>query len=139
MGAHRRLWCEGYKGKCKRGHVISCPSKYGETNQTVRWVKNKNRAFGGFWVCLLCWHGRMRKWNTGVCIEEFEAKFEEQGRRCAICKRTDGGGRGWHADHNHVTKKFRGVLCGACNWILGYAKENTETLRAAIGYLDSHR
>jgi hypothetical protein len=38
-------------------------------------------------------------------------------------------------DHSHVTGKVRGYICSACNSVLGYSKDNTSILEAAIAYL----
>jgi Recombination endonuclease VII len=55
---------------------------------------------------------------------------------CEICNtKTPGGNGGWLADHNHKTKKFRGILCNKCNSILGFSKDQTEILHNAILYL----
>jgi Recombination endonuclease VII len=67
----------------------------------------------------------------GITLEEYTAKIQEQGNVCAICKTkypTD-------VDHNHITGKTRGILCGDCNVALGIFKENTTYLQEAIRYL----
>lgn len=38
-------------------------------------------------------------------------------------------------DHCHATGNVRGLLCMACNSMLGYAKDNIQTLSSAIQYL----
>lgn len=62
-----------------------------------------------------------------------------QGRRCAICRRPQRAFiRGFAADHNHKTRKMRGLLCNNCNLLLGNALEKPSRLRAAIAYLERH-
>lgn len=39
-------------------------------------------------------------------------------------------------DHNHTTGVARGLLCGNCNSMIGLAKEDPETLRAAARYVE---
>ena len=39
-------------------------------------------------------------------------------------------------DHNHDTGKVRGLICHSCNVIIGLAKENTETLKKIIKYIN---
>lgn len=65
----------------------------------------------------------------------------EQEGKCAICKTTNVGGNGkrhFHLDHCHSTLKVRGLLCGTCNALLGYARDNIDTLLAAAAYLEHH-
>lgn len=77
----------------------------------------------------------------GITPEQWNACFEEQGRRCATCKTAEPGNkRGtWATDHDHKTGKFRGILCTGCNLALGAAKDSTETLVSLIEYLRKHQ
>ena len=70
--------------------------------------------------------------------EEYDAKLEEQGNRCAICGTDDSGPMAFHADHDHKTGKKRGVLCHKCNTGLGLLKDDVEVLCAAIEYLNHY-
>jgi hypothetical protein len=55
---------------------------------------------------------------------------------CEICgTKVPGGNGGWSVDHNHKTKKFRGVLCNSCNALLGFCKDQIRILKKAISYL----
>ena len=38
-------------------------------------------------------------------------------------------------DHCHTTGKVRGLICSHCNSVLGYSRDNTQTLENAINYL----
>jgi DNA-directed RNA polymerase subunit RPC12/RpoP len=66
--------------------------------------------------------------------------LEQQNYQCAICKKPFdlalGFERRVHIDHNHETKKVRGILCNKCNWALGLFDESTENLKTAIKYLE---
>ena len=73
----------------------------------------------------------------GIGIDEYDRLLAAQGGRCAICKSPDPRNR-WGVfvvDHCHATKRNRGLLCGPCNLMLGYAQDDPETLSAAIEYL----
>lgn len=38
-------------------------------------------------------------------------------------------------DHNHKTKKFRGIICHGCNVAIGFLSENPERLERAASYV----
>lgn len=79
--------------------------------------------------------GMMRS-KYGISLEQRDAMLVSQGNRCAICSTDDPGDyNGWCIDHCHSTKRVRGILCRHCNLLLGYARDNTQTLSNAIKYL----
>jgi hypothetical protein len=62
---------------------------------------------------------------------------------CPICgvhmvERGAGGSRA-NVDHDHITNKFRDLICGSCNAMLGFAKDNENTLLKAVEYLRKHK
>ena len=77
-----------------------------------------------------------RSVSHGKTRAEIGTRLVEQGMKCAICATKRSGGRGWHGDHDHVTGKFRGVLCHQCNVGLGHFKDDTRILNLAIRYLE---
>jgi hypothetical protein len=77
-----------------------------------------------------------RKFNIG--LDEYKKMLEEHNGLCAICG-GKGNGKNLSVDHNHATKKIRGLLCCHCNFGIGYFKENTEFLYKAIKYLSKHK
>jgi hypothetical protein len=83
---------------------------------------------------------RQRNWQMlhyyGIDQKEFDRMLAEQGGKCKICKDANPGTKGWALDHNHTTKEVRGILCQACNKLLGFAKDNPAVLREAANYLD---
>jgi hypothetical protein len=70
-----------------------------------------------------------------------EQLLAELGDRCHICGATqDENMRGrLHIDHCHTTNVIRGLLCGYCNSGLGYFKDDTAVMLAAINYLNQPR
>lgn len=71
--------------------------------------------------------------------EQWDDRFEEQGRCCGMCKSpTPGSKLGWHTDHCHVAKRVRAILCHHCNSMLGHAKDDIERLQAGVLYLKKH-
>jgi hypothetical protein len=80
-----------------------------------------------------------RREKNGFSKELFEALLKEQGGLCAICNcslETGLTSKAACADHCHVTKQPRGILCKKCNLLLGHAKDDTEILAKAIEYLN---
>lgn len=76
---------------------------------------------------------RLREY--GITPSEWQALFDSQGRVCAICGGDEPQGNEWHTDHCHTTNQVRGILCRPCNLMLGYARDNKDTLLKAIQYL----
>ena len=74
--------------------------------------------------------------------DEYEAVLAMQGGRCAICGRLPSGGpknRRLHADHDHVTGKFRALLCNHCNPGLGHFHDDVALMIQAICFITDHR
>lgn len=72
----------------------------------------------------------------GITSAEYERMLAEQGGRCAICKRRPTKGISLHVDHEHRTKRVRGLLCFRCNNALGDFRDRADFLVAALHYLD---
>lgn len=77
------------------------------------------------------------KIKYGIEVADFDRLLASQGIACAICSAPDPGERGWVVDHCHASGRVRGVLCHECNLMLGHAKDEPDTLRAALAYLES--
>lgn len=71
----------------------------------------------------------------GLTPEDYEQILSKQDGRCAICRAPARSGY-LCVDHDHVTGDVRGLLCGRCNAVLGYAEDSPVTLRSAIHYLE---
>ena len=67
---------------------------------------------------------------------------------CPICNRTEDEFESykkgvttnqglWVLDHDHKTGKYRGHICQHCNTILARAKDDIDTLKRAIEYLEN--
>lgn len=72
----------------------------------------------------------------GITLTEFRRLMEKQNGRCAICGMADQSYDRLQIDHDHDTKKVRGLLCGLCNMMLRHAKDRPTVLRAAADYLE---
>lgn len=68
----------------------------------------------------------------GITLEDYNAMYERQGGRCAICGAAEGK---LVVDHNHKTGKVRELLCHLCNAMIGCAREDLAIIAAAAAYL----
>ena len=71
--------------------------------------------------------------NGTVTQDAFTYALLAQDGHCAVCE--DPIDRTAHADHDHATGAFRGVLCRPCNLGLGFFGDDPQRLRSAIAYL----
>lgn len=81
---------------------------------------------------------KLKKLN--FTIQERDALLASQGGLCGICAATvrfEIGHRRDRAvvDHDHATGRVRGVLCSACNLLLGLAADSAARLERAADYL----
>jgi Recombination endonuclease VII len=79
----------------------------------------------------------------GITPENYQELFKQQEGKCAICSSSEVSvaRRSYNlfVDHDHATGKVRGLLCHHCNAGLGHYRDNTETLKKAIEYLNANR
>jgi hypothetical protein len=80
-------------------------------------------------------HRRRIKSQYGLQDGQYEALYEAQGRKCAICQRATGASRRLSVDHDHKSMLVRGLLCRPCNSMLGHGRDNPEFFRRAVKYL----
>lgn len=76
------------------------------------------------------------KARYGITLAEYDKILAAQGGACATCRRVV---KKFHTDHCHLTGIVRGILCPACNRVLGMIHENSGTLRALAEYLEKQR
>jgi hypothetical protein len=107
---------------------------------TPKWRKRERETWRKYSVTekakRLRFSGHLRR-KFGITPEEYDAMLAAQRGLCKICGDVPHGKRRGHVDHSHVTGKVRGILCCACNRLLGAAKDDPERLRRAIHYLEN--
>ena len=75
--------------------------------------------------------------NYGITNQDYEQMLEDQGFCCAGCGLNQNIlEKKINVDHDHITGKVRGLLCGSCNRALGLIKDNLETLVKLQKYLE---
>lgn len=77
------------------------------------------------------------KIKYGITYADEQAMLAAQHQACVLCATPLVVGT-WHVDHDHLTGRVRGILCGPCNRALGYFRENTTTMRNAVHYLENN-
>lgn len=78
----------------------------------------------------------------GITLDEYNILHEGQGGLCAVCYKPEtraikGKTIPLAVDHCHITNRFRGLLCGACNVALGMLEENPDRMRALATYIEA--
>lgn len=91
---------------------------------------------------------RVRASRHGMTVEQYQALYDSQSGRCAICGRADKRLviDHWHGHGcervntsggtTHCAECVRGLLCGTCNTFIGHAFDDPLLLRRAIAYLE---
>ena len=98
--------------------------------QKYRWDNNINGARD---------NGRMasKRYNYknryNLTDEKVESLLKDSNGKCEICNTETK----LFVDHCHKKQSYRGLLCRSCNLMLGYAKDNVETLLAGAKYIQS--
>jgi Recombination endonuclease VII len=100
--------------------------------------------------CKVCVRARTSKYQTGNSAfnrkrhlrraynwtpEKYDAELEKQHGLCALCGKPPAVGEILRVDHNHETGETRGLIHQHCNSLLGFAREDTAILLAAIDYV----
>lgn len=67
-----------------------------------------------------------------MSLEEWDKLYEEQDGKCFLCLEV----KPLCVDHCHKTGKIRHLLCRQCNAALGMLKENKNTVKRILNYLD---
>jgi len=75
----------------------------------------------------------------GVTREDFARLLSQQGGLCAICRGMPTGKRDFCIDHDHATGSTRGILCSNCNTALGLLRDNVQSAKNLLLYLEHYR
>jgi hypothetical protein len=71
-----------------------------------------------------------------ISVELYLSMIDSHKGRCAICNRKPSKKKFLCVDHDHKTKKVRGLLCSQCNLALGLLRDSEALLKAALSYLN---
>lgn len=77
-----------------------------------------------------------KKYN--ITLKMYNQMLIDQNNKCKICNRhANDLPKNLDVDHDHITGKVRGLLCGKCNMGIGYFQDNIEIINNALLYIKS--
>ena len=128
---YQRKWALNYyytkyrkqSAENSKRRLLKYPEKFREYNRY--WAKKNPDKRLGY---------RLKR-EYGISLDDFNKILLKQKGVCAICKCINGVGTKLFIDHNHKTKKVRGLLCYKCNFAVGHFKEDISNLKSAMKYL----
>lgn len=113
--------------KCKRCGEIKKLTEYNfikKTNVYHSWCRPCHNLTGKIYH---------RKNKYGLNEIDISKLLKKQKNKCAICQKNIL--QKFHVDHNHETKKVRGLLCHNCNLGLGNFADRIDLLSRAVVFL----
>jgi hypothetical protein len=132
-----------YARKLRHGHTRYPDRKKPTKPCSVHGCENHRYAKG--WCHQHYIRDRKLRLAHGIGLAEVDAMLAKQNGVCAICgglPRSVNGSSGkitdFAVDHDHKTKKVRGLLCSHCNRGIGLFKDDPAILRRAAAYLEAH-
>ncbi len=75
------------------------------------------------------------EWRASGLDVNFCRKVYDSATNYAICESNFRTGKDKHLDHDHETKRIRGVLCARCNQAIGLLNDDPNLCVRAIEYL----
>lgn len=79
-------------------------------------------------------------WNLsryGITRDDYRESWYGQGGKCAVCRQPERTARNHLLciDHDHVTGRFRGLLCSHCNRGIGLFRDDPQVIMQAAEYV----
>lgn len=109
----------GSDGRDRRGACKNCKAR-----RAAVWAKNN--------PALVRFGNRRARGMTWKQHLEAERQ-RDAASHCACCGGTGPRSKyGWHADHDHATGLFRGIVCGVCNVAIGYMEKHGPRVAAHL-------
>lgn len=102
------------------------PAHKDHKNEVKLWRKRNPERTKAVWMS---W--KLRR-CYGLTPDEYKAMLKEQKYKCAICKKPFDVPT---IDHDHITHKIRGILCGMCNVAIAHFRDNAEAMRRGAVYV----
>jgi hypothetical protein len=137
------LDCDNMRQKAKRAdpknreHIKALRDADYKRNGAKFKAKKRDRYHGDDRVRIKAREDALKR-TKGINFKRYDEILELQEGKCAICLTNETGRKTatlFFVDHDHETGAVRGLVCNACNFLLGQARDNTEILKSAILYL----
>jgi len=125
--APSQRWCQSCRNEYNRKYYKRNPQKINEANRKWREVNETPEYI----------FKRNLKVRYGLTLEQYHKLLQAQENRCAICNQLFEDSKVC-VDHNHTTGNVRGLLCTFCNVGLGYFREDSTIMNAAIKYINTY-
>ena len=120
-----------YEKNKEREHIRNATYYSRNKEKCLQYQKNIDKKL----VLLRAKKSRL-KIQYGITLEDYNKMYNKQEGKCAICKiPNEELKKDLFVDHDHVTGKFRGLLCMHCNHGVGKFKDNIEIVRNLLNYL----
>ena len=120
-----------YKSQCKVCVRKSQVEKYHNLTEEQKKQRRESNPCYNFE-----WRQKYRlKKLWGLTLDQYSDMINNQDSKCKICGEEMNPPQ---IDHNHITGKVRGLLCRNCNTSLGLLKEDPDTLRSMISYINDY-
>ena len=132
--------CRGKAREAARRYRAKHPEKAREFRTRHYWANREKRRAENKAYYAVTYDKRRDtdlKKKYGITLDDYNAMLEAQGGVCAICGNTCTTGKSLAVDHCHATGRVRGLLCGVCNRVLGYMKDDVALFRRAAEYLET--
>ncbi len=120
-------------------HLLDAAANYLDAHTTVmvrlspEALKSSKPAWGTAHLSPDYERNRKLRSNYGITPDMYSAAYQAQDGRCAVCNTYKDC---LNVDHDHVSKRVRGLLCLKCNHALGKFKDDTARICAARRYLE---
>src|SRR3990167_6199459 len=124
---YARAYNAKFPGNCTARLKIWRSENREKNRATKKAWRNKNKEKVRHWK---------KKRKYGISLIGTNELLVMQGGLCAICGKDIKNN--FHIDHDHLSKKVRGLLCPGCNIGIGHLKESIPVLNGAIAYIQKH-
>ena len=121
--------------KGRRGHSAECKDCHNKYVREVWYPRNRQKQIRSSNMWKKNNKAAVLSYGKGVNVEEVKRVLSHNDGKCEIC----GSSNRLVIDHDHNSKKVRGILCGKCNSGLGFFNDDTDHLASAIKYINKSK